>query len=219
MAYSEQGAGQTDKVRPVGVVAYGGDGTNLYPLAVDSSGNLVIADGTNRIGTVSGVLKTVSVTKVCEAEGAYSAADVISETDTGGAGTAWTFAAIARENGASGYITGARVISETTALTPRLVLYLYTATPTCELDDNAPNTANIWADRANVVGQIDFPAMSENGPAASATQASVSTAGGVPIPFTCAAGADDLIGVLATLDGFDQVDDKSIRVDLTVEQY
>ena len=171
------------------------------------------------IRAIAGVLEMVSVTKICEAEGAYSAADVISETDTASSGTPWTFASIARTDGASGYITGARVISETTALTPRLVLYLYIATPTCELDDNASNTANVWADRANVVGQIDFPAMSENGTGASATQASPSTVGGLPIPFTCASDADDLIGVLVTLDAFDQVDDKSIRIDLTVEQY
>ena len=208
-AYNESLVEQFDRtIRPVLFnTESDGSGTWLFPVV--NAGGVPVA----------GAIKTVSVAKVCEAEGAYSAADVISESDTASAGTAWTFLAVARVNGASGYITGARIISETTALTPRLVLYLFTATPTCELDDNAPNTANVWADRANVVGQIDFPAMNDNGTGASASQVSPSTVGGLPVPFTCASGADDLIGVLVTLDAFDQVDDKSIRIDLTVEQY
>ena len=170
------------------------------------------------ISTVAGSIKTVSVTKVCEAEGAYAAADVISESDTDGAGTCWTFEEVAAVNGGSGYITNARIISETTALTARLVLQLYKATPTCELDDNAANTGVLWADRANFVGPIDFPALSENGTGASASMVTPSTIGGLPIAFTCANSCDDLFGVLVTLDAFDQVDDKSIRIDITVEQ-
>ena len=176
-------------------------------------------EGINRIGTTSGVLKTVSATKTCEAEGAYIAGDVISETDTASKGTAWIFEKVARTKGASGYISGARIISETTALTARLVLYLFTDTPTCELDDNAANTAVIWADRGNYVGRIDFPALSEHGTGASETIASTSTYGNLPIPFTCGLNMNKLVGVLVTLDGFDQVDGKSIRIDLTTEQY
>lgn len=164
-------------------------------------------------------IKIVSVTKVCEAEGQYHAEDVISETDTASEGTAWTFSAIARQNGGSGYITEARVVSQTTALTPRLTLFLFNATPTSELDDHEPNTAVIWADRTSFQGQIDFPALSDLGTGSSAAVASASTFGNLPLPFACASGCDDLFGVLVTKDAFDQVDDKSIRIDLTAERY
>lgn len=179
----------------------------------------MVAAKSEDIKAVAGVLKTVGVTKVCEAEGSYAVGDVISETDTDGSGTPWTFPAIARTDGASGYITKVEIISETSGLTARLVLFLYTATPTCELDDNAANTATVWADRANRVGMISMPALEAIKTGASEAVATPSTTGNLPMAFTCASTADDLIGVLVTRDAFDQVDDKSIRIDLTVEQY
>ena len=168
---------------------------------------------------VGGVIETISVTKALAAASAYDAGDVLSENATDGQGTAWTFSAIARADGASGYITKAHIISETTALTPRLVLYLFTATPTSELDDHAANTALLYADVANYVGRIDFPALSENGTGASEAVATPSTYGNLPIAFTCAAAADDLFGVLVTLDVFTQVATKDMVIKLTVEQF
>lgn len=178
-----------------------------------------IAAGTNRIGTVSGVLKSVSVTKVLVAATAYDAADVLSESATNGVGTAWTFSAIARANGTGGYITKAHVISETTAITPRLVLYLFKAAPTCELDDHAANTALLHADLANYIGRIDFPAMSEHGTGDAETLATPSTIGSLPLAFECAAGADDLFGVLVTLDAFTQDAADDMTIVLTADQY
>ncbi len=174
--------------------------------------------GANRIGTVSGVLKTVSVTKALVAATAYHATDVLSEA-TSVATTSWLFAAIGRANGASGYITKAQVISETTALTPRLVLYLFNATPTCQLQDHATNTCPLFADEANYVGKIEFPIMSETGVAASHTIATPSTYGNLPLEFDCAAAADDLYGVLITLDAFTQGVGDDMVVKLTAEQY
>ena len=163
-------------------------------------------------------IKIVSVTKALVAASAYAAADVLSESATNGVGTAWTFSAIASGNGRSGEVTKAHVISETTALTPRLVLYLFTAAPTCELDDNAANTALLHADQANYVGRIDFPAMSENGTGDSEAIATESTFGNLPLAFTCAATADDLFGVLVTMDAFTQVATDDMIIKLTVRQ-
>ena len=166
-------------------------------------------------------LKRVSVTKAIVTGGAYSAKDVISEVTTNALSTAFVFSAIASSNGRGGYITKARVISETTALTPRMVLFLYNAVPTCELDDNAANTAPKHADLANEIGFILFPAMD----AASWTTtgdseaiATPSTYGNLPLAFICAADADDLWGVLVTLDAFTQVAGDDMTVELTVEQ-
>jgi len=208
------------------VVAYLVAGTNAIGKLAANSGVdigdvdiLSIAAGNNRIGTVSGVLKSVSVTKALEAAVAYTAGDVLCETDTASAGTAWTFAAIARANGAKGYITKAQVISETTAITPRLTLFLFHTAPTCELDDNAANTALLHADEANYIGKIDFPAMEDIGTGDSEAVATPSTVGNLPLEFECAAAADDLIGVLVTRDAFTQTATDDMIVKLTVEQY
>ncbi len=172
--------------------------------------------GTSYIG---GILKSVSVTKVLVAATTYDAGDVLSESATNGVGTAWTFSAIARANGAKGYITKAHVISETTAITPKLVLYLFKATPTCELDDHAANTALLHADLANYIGRIDFPALSEHGTGDAEALATPSTYGNLPMEFECASDADDFYGVLVTLDDFTQDAGDDMTIVLTVEQY
>jgi len=154
-----------------------------------------------------------------EAAVAYGIGDVLSESDTPAAGTAWTFAAIASVDGGTGYIVKAHVISETTAIVPRLTLFLFSALPTCELDDNAANTALLHADLISYVGKIDFPAMEDLGTGDSEALATPGTYGNLPLAFQCAAGADDLYGVLVTRDAFTQtaIDDMTVR--LTAENY
>jgi len=163
-------------------------------------------------------LKTVGVTKALESAAAYAAEDVLSESDTPDDGTAWIFAAVAKVNGGTGYIVKAQAICETTAVTPRLTLYLFGATPTSELDDNAANTALLHADLANYVGKIDFPAMEDLG-GDSETVASPSTYGNLPLAFECASDANDLYGILVTRDAFTNTATNDMTVRLTVEQY
>jgi len=144
-----------------------------------------------------GIHKSVSVTKILVG-GACSAEDVLSESIS--AGTYWTFAAIARTNGGKGLIIKAQAICETTALTPRLTLFLFNATPTCAKNDNVANTAPVNADVSKYVGKVDFPAMEDLGTGASSTVATPNTYGNLPLAFECASDADDLIGVLVARD-------------------
>jgi len=162
-------------------------------------------------------LKTVSVTKALAAAGDYAAEDVMSENAS--SGTAWTFSAIAKVNAGTGYIVKAQAICETTGLTPELTLYLFNATPTSNLNDNAANTALLHADLASYVGKIDFPAMEDLGGDSEAI-ATPSTVGNLPLAFECASGADDLYGILVTRDaitGESAGDDMTVRI--TAEQY
>ncbi len=165
---------------------------------------------------IIGRQKTVSVTTVITTGGAYSAEDVVSNSTS--AGVAWTFSAIARQNGASGHIIKAHIISETTALTPRMTLFVFIATPTCALNDNAANTALKHADLANYVGKIDFPAMEDLGTGDSEAVATPSTYGNLPLAFTCTATADDLYGVLVARDAFTQTAGDDMVIRLTVVQ-
>jgi hypothetical protein len=163
-------------------------------------------------------LVTVSVTKALESASAYAAEDVLSESDTPDAGTAWTFSAIAKVNGGTGYIEKAQAICETTAITPRLCLYLFNATPTSELDDNAANTALLHADLSKYVGRIDFPALSDFGGDSEAVVVP-SSYGSLPLAFECASGADDLYGILVTRDAFTNTATNDMTIKLTVMQY
>lgn len=140
----------------------------------------------------------VLVTKALAANTNYAAEDILSESTS--AGTAWTFAAVAERNGGSGYIVKAVVSCETTALTPRLSLFLYTSTPTSADNDNAAHDGVKNADIAKFVGRIDFPAMEDLGGNSEAVATPSTPNSGLPMVFTCASTADDLIGILVTRD-------------------
>ena len=161
-------------------------------------------------------LVTVGVTKALASASAYAAEDVLSESAD--AGTDWDFLAIAKVNGGTGYITKAQAICETTAVTPRLTLFLFNVAPTSAVNDNVANTALLHDDLANYVGKIDFPALEDLG-GDSETVATASTTGNIPLAFQCASGADDLFGILVTRDIFTNTAGNDMRVILTVEQY
>lgn len=164
-----------------------------------------------------GVKKKVSVTKAIAAAENYAAEDVLCENVT--TGVAWTFAEIALVNGGGGYIVKAHALWETTALTPRLTLYLFNAAPTTELDDNKANAAPAYADLSQYVGKIDFPAMEDLGGMSEAI-ATPSTTGNLPLAFECASAADDLIGILVTRDDITgEQDGESMTIRLEAEQY
>ncbi len=164
-----------------------------------------------------GRLKTVSVTKALASATAYTAEDVLSESAS--AGTVWTFTDIARQAGAGGYISKVHAICETTAVTPRLVLFLFTAAPTCAVNDHAANTALLHADLANYVGKVDLPAMEDIGTGDSEAVATPSTTGSLPLSFTCASTSRNLIGVLATRDAFTNTATNDMVIRVSVEQY
>ena len=180
---------------------------------VDSDETSGFADA----GTIKGVLKEVRVTKALAAAAAYHANDVLCENAT--TGVAWTFAAIARANGAYGYITGATIVSESENVTPRLTLFLFNALPAAGLEDHLANIHPDLADLAKYIGKIDFPALESLGTTDSNAVASPSTVGNLPLVFKCAADADDLIGVLVTRDAFTQTPTDDMTIILTAEQY
>jgi len=69
------------------------------------------------------------------------------------------------------------------------------------------------------VGKIDFPALESLGTTDSTATATPSTVGNLPLAFKCAAGADDLFGILVTRVAFTQTAGDDMTVILLVEQY
>ncbi len=193
------------------------DGTYISSTASNALWTEAVAS-TVRIGAVSGVVAVSATTKAIASTEPYAANDVVSENEAANSGTVWTFASVARAIGAGGYITGATIIAETTGITPRLLLHLYSSTAiTCELDDNAANTSPVWADSVDYIGAIAFPAMEDVGGSAY-TIATPSTVGNLPLVFKSGT-ITSIYGVLQTRDAFTNGVGKDINIALHIEQY
>ena len=175
-----------------------------------------MADTVTKTTGIGGRTITISVLRTIAAAGDYLAEDVLSDSTS--AGTAISFTGIGKNKGAGGYITKASILCSTTGLTPRLTLFLFDNTPTCELDDNGANTAVLAADQAKYIGHIDFPAMEDLGTGMSQTIATPNTTGNLPLGFNCDADDNTLYGVLVTRDAITgEAASMTVRVNLTSE--
>ncbi len=150
--------------------------------------------------------KVVVETKILEAEGAYTAFDILSETDTASAGTDWDF-----DFGGTGAIINASIHHPTTANTSGVSLFLYSQPPTCELDDNQPSNQILAADTPFFLGVIEFPIFTDDLTLPSRAVVSVSTAGNTPIVFD----TPIIYGVAMTRGGFDYGDDTLLTIILS----
>lgn len=153
------------------------------------------------------MIKDIAVNKALAAAGNYDAEDVLSESAT--VGTTWIFLRC----GGSGYITKALAICEITALTPRLTLFLFNKLPTSALNDAVANTALLHADLDNYIGKIDFSALEDLG-GDSASEASPSTSGNLPLAFRTTDSTDTLWGILVTRDA---ITGEAAGMDLTIK--
>lgn len=149
----------------------------------------------------------------------YNAEDVVSES-AGADATPWTFRNCAKVNGGGGYIVGALIQAETTAIGGWFSLYLHAGMPTCALGDDVQNTAPILADREFYVGRIDFVACTGLGTnEMDSAEASPSTVGNLPKVFVCAPTSRDLQGVLVIRNVVDLADTTVLHITLWIEQY
>ena len=134
--------------------------------------------------------KTVLVTKTVVG-GANAADDVISENAS--TGTDWDF-----NFGGTGKITKAIITCATNAIVPVTELQLYSAPPTCNLNDNVASTGPIAADIPYFMGVINLPAMTDSGTSQSFAIATPSlTTSNLPLDFD----SSNLYGVLVDKTG------------------
>jgi hypothetical protein len=139
---------------------------------------------------------------------AYAALDTVSPAVTANL----TFSNAARVNGGSGYITKARLMTNQSTNVARFRLHLFHTAPTA-IADNAPYTL-LFANTANRIGSIDFPACRTEG---TGSDASASLNIIDRLPFVCAVGSRDIIGILETLDAFTPVSGQQFFVELTTD--
>jgi hypothetical protein len=119
----------------------------------------------------------------------YSANDVVGPN----VAAVITFTGAARANAGSGNIVKARLVanSATGMLGAVLRLWVYKVAPT-PIADNSPYTL-LWADRANRIGYIDFPALTTEGTGSDSCSSLWSD---MPLNFTTGASDSALYGVL-----------------------
>jgi len=157
------------------------------------------------------------VIKSMAAAGNYAAEDVLCGNAT--TGQPWLFTNMALQPGGWGRIIQAQAFWETTALTPRITIYLYNKLPTCELRDNVGNTGPLAADLPFYRGKIDLTALEDLG-GMSETIITPSTYGNAPLYYKCDNSLTYLYGVVVTRDAVtDEAATAKMHIRLVTERY
>lgn len=189
-------------------------------LAVDANGNLNIDIGAVTIdgveikndagnpvlvsGAVSSnsVVSSATITRPADTT-AYAAKDVVSNSTS--APVVLTFSGMARANAGTGTIVRARLMTSQKTNVALYRLHLFHTAPTV-IADNSPYTL-LYANAANRIGSIDFPALSTedstNSTAAASMRPSYDGSYNAPnLWYKCKSDGTSLYGVLETLSAF-----------------
>jgi hypothetical protein len=166
-----------------------------FPTAGGSSSTIPdveLSAGENYIGRVGLTIAEIGVelTRPNDTPGAYSALDVIANATS--APGVLTFPSCARVQNGGGYITKARLFSNsaTGLLGCQIRLHLYHTAPTA-INDHAPFTL-LYANAASRIGWIDFPALTTEGTGSDSTY---SLWVDVPLKFHCSTLLTSLFGI------------------------
>lgn len=175
-----------------------------------------IPAGENHVGEVGG--KTVMVSGELTRVGggdtnAYAANDVVSNSTT--TTTPVEIANLARINGGSGYITGARLTTNQKSITPRFRVHLFSSNDATLAGDNLPHK-ELYADISKRIGSFDLPNMATG---ADSTNSDMSRAldFNLRIPFHCGANTKSIWYVLETLDAFTPTSGQKFTLTLNAE--
>lgn len=181
------------------------------PAALAAGGGLKVegvAGGVAQSVTAGGytVRSSATITRPGDTT-AYAAKDAISSSTS--APAILTFASCARTSGGSGYVTGARLVTNQAANVSAYRLHLYDATLSA-VNDNAAQTV-LETNWASYLGYIDLPAAGTDG-----SDSAISQSTQAPLPFVAA--GTSLFGMLETITGFTPANAQHFRIDLGIEQ-
>ena len=141
----------------------------------------------------------------------YAAKDAVSNSTS--SPTVLTFASAARVAGGDGYITKVRIMSDNTNVATSSVvfkLHLFHTSPTA-INDNAPYTL-LYANAANRIGTVTFPAMSTEGSGSTASNALFTT----PIAYKSGA-STSIFGLLETDTAFTPASGQKFYIEITFD--
>lgn len=147
---------------------------------------------------------------------AYSANYAVAAATTDTGTTVLRSLGVARVNGGSGYITGIRVWTGHTGISPRIRVHFYStnAPPTAVPGDGSGMTV-MFANAAYRIGHYDLPAMNSG---TSGSDASWSSDISLRMPFVCWSGTTNLYYRLETLDAFTPASGDNWFISVAVEQ-
>jgi hypothetical protein len=164
----------------------------------------------SHLGEVGGRKVQVAATFARPADTtAYTAGDVVSNNTS--TTTPMTFSNFARVSGGTGYIVGAKLVTDKKSITPRFRVHLFNATGATLAADNAANKA-LYADASKRIANFDLPAMVT--PAdTSGSDESRAIDLTLRIPFVAVA-SRDIYAVLEALDAFTPASAQNFRLEL-----
>ena len=196
----------------VTVDANGLEITNDAGNPIPVSGTVVVSAGSVVGSSVSKV--GVEFTRPADTTG-YTAKDVVSNSTS--APTVLTFADFARANNGSGLIVRARLMTDKKDCTASFRLHLFHTEPTA-INDNSPYLL-LYANAANRIGMIDFPAMTSedatNSTAANSMRPSSDGGYGPPnLWYQAAAASRAIYGILEATAAFTPASGQKFYVEL-----
>lgn len=180
----------------------------MFRVSEDGYAEAVLNPSENHIGEVgtNGVRVSVELTRPADTT-AYAINDVVSNSTT--SPTVLTFSNVARVNAGSGYIVKARILTDQKANVAAFRLHLFHTSPTAT-NDNAAYPL-LYANAANRIGYIDFPAMNTED-ATTSTAANTLWTG--QLHFVCASASRDIYGVLETKTVFTPASGQKFYIEL-----
>jgi hypothetical protein len=185
-----------------------GEGATTYePVKVDSTGHMLVTNGTRtRI--------TASKTRPADTN-AYAVQDVINESTS--AGTGWTFTSLGRINGNGGVIDRVHLVSSANPTTKlQAALYLFNAAPVAD-NDNAAFTPSD-GELANLIGIVQFPLTFVGDATSGAGGNVVYSSGQIHVPYVCASDGTSLFGVLVALNAYTPVSAEAFTIMIQAAQ-
>ncbi|KKM88888.1 hypothetical protein LCGC14_1254170 [marine sediment metagenome] len=189
------------------------DGKSFRYVQVDAEGRIVIAPES------SITVKKIRVRKQLEANGsAHAAGDVLSESDSDGVGTAWTFHDVVRVPGGAGRIVQVTADTQVESQDYIIGLQVYTKYPTSELDDNAAAASPNPADGPFMVDEITLPALHSRGDNSYAVS-TPSTTGNLPLLFICEPGKRELYLIAIAVTATTHTATEWLDITLYIEQF
>lgn len=148
----------------------------------------------------------------------YAAGDTVTDNTATGSATNLTFTNVARANGGTGIITRSAVVSTNNSSAPAtFVLNLFTTAPATSGDNVAGAFSDAELQGGLYVGEMVFNLSRPVNPAAAGSGNRVYRCLD-PLPFKCAAGTRNLIGVLQVDGAYTPIAQERFDVGLYLEQ-
>lgn len=179
------------------------------------TGAVGLGAGEAHLGQIGGQIAVVTATELTRPGNttAYTANDAVNNDAT--TPTLLAFTNLMRVTGGSGYITGARLVTDKKSITPRFRVHLFNASDPTIAGDNLA-WKDLYADQAKRLGFFDLPAMTTAADTSNSTMSRTLDMA-LRIPIVAATGTRTIWAALETLDAFTPADSQKFLLSLAAD--